>query len=184
MYDSVNPGAIPSTAQMVAGYVNGPRSQWPASGWDRWGHGVPKIRIDVNGSDPYGSDVADVENGDLTIAGAVEWVKLRQARGWWSAAYTSESNLVSLEAAMGSLDCEYWVARWGITEADATAMLTGRIVAVQFWNDQTNNRDVSVVNDAWFPSPALSPPPVPVAHLVTATVTGTYSDGTERKVTL
>lgn len=184
MYDSTNPSAIPATAAMVAGYVNGPRSQWPASGWDRWPHGVPKLRIDVNGSDPYGSDVIDVETGDATIAGAVEWVKLRQARGWWSAAYVSESQLDALRLAMGDLDCEYWVAGWGLPATQAAAKLSGRIVAWQFFNDSANNRDESVVNDAWFPSPAPPPPPPPVAHLESVVVTGKYSDGSIRTVTL
>ena len=183
MYDSVNPSAIPSTAVMVAGYVNGPKSQWPASGWDRWGTGVPKLRIDVNGSDPYGSDVADVENGNLTIAGAVEWVKLRQARGWWSAAYSDLSHHGELTTAMGSLDCEYWIASWGISEAQAESMLTGRVVAVQFFNHPVTNYDVSVVNDAWFPSPPPTPP-TPAPHLESVTLTGTYSDGNRKTVYL
>jgi hypothetical protein len=170
---------------MVAGYVNGPRSQWPASGWDRWPHTVPKIRIDVNGTDPLGSDVIDVENGDATNAGAVEWVKTRQARGWWSAAYTSASNLDALRAAMGDLNCEYWVASWGITQAAAESMLTGRVVAVQYLNAPAAGYDLSVVNDAWFPSPAPAPPVQPPAvDLLSVVVTARYSDGSTRTVTL
>jgi hypothetical protein len=184
MYDSTNPGAIPATAQMVAGYVNGPRSQWPASGWDRWGPGVPKIRIDVNGTDPLGSDVIDVENGDATIGVAVNWVKTRQARGWWSAAYTSASNLDALRLAMSDLDCEYWVADWGIAQTQAALMLTGRVVAVQFENNPGSGWDLSVVTDAWFPSPAPTPPPVPAAHLVSVTLTGSYSDGSTKRLVM
>jgi hypothetical protein len=159
MYDSTNPGSIPLTAPMVAGYVNGPRSQWPASGWDRW-TGIPKLRIDVNGTDPYGSDVLDVETGDATIPGAVEWVKTRHARGWWSACYVGQASLAALQQAMGGLNCEYWVAHWGV--ADPASLLAGRVVAVQYLNDQQAGYDLSVVNDSWFPSPApVAPPAAP-----------------------
>jgi len=158
MYDSTNPGSIPLNAQMVAGYVNGPKSQWPASGWDRW-TGIPKLRIDVSGADPFGSDVLDVEQGDASIGGAVEWVKARQARGWWSACYVSEANLATLQLAMGNLDVEYWVASWTGNYNNALAMIKDRVVAVQYVNDP--QYDLSVVNDSWFPSPPAAAAPAP-----------------------
>jgi len=182
MYDSVNPSNIPAGAQMVAGYANGPQSQWPASGWDRFPSAV-KIRIDVTGADPYGSDVIDVETGDATIAGAVEWVKARQARGWWSAAYVDQANYDALVQAMGNLDCEYWVAHWGLPEGVAAEMLAGRIVAVQYLNDTASGYDVSVVNDLWFPSPTAPAPPKPAPSLTSVLVTAHYSDGSAKTVT-
>jgi len=151
MYDSVNPFAIPATAAVVAGYVNGPRSQWPASGWDRF-PGAVKIRIDVNGTDPFGSDVIDVENGDATPATAAQWVRARQDRGWWSAAYCSLANLPALRQALAGLHCVFWVAEW--TGTPHMVSEPG-VVATQYRNEP--GFDLSLVADDWFPSPAPAP---------------------------
>jgi hypothetical protein len=70
-YDSVEPGAIPSGAQ-VATYSDGPYAQSAASlagrGNIMW--------IDVNGGD-INADALDVEPGDATPAGAAAWVSAK-----------------------------------------------------------------------------------------------------------
>lgn len=170
MYDSTNPAAIPPDAQMVAGYVNGPNSQWPHSGWDRFPHAV-KIRIDVGvpTPQPLAADVADLENGNfgtdgspaaLAAAGAA-WVKTRQARGWWSTLYCDANLLPAVRDACRGLHVYYWIANWDLAVPQAAGLIGGDVVAVQ-WASPTSNGlpdyDLSVVSDSWFPPPA---PPVP-----------------------
>ncbi len=55
MFDSVNPGAIPADAQMVAGCFNG-EFAWPAEVWKRFPHAA-KVRIDVTGAAPRNAGV-------------------------------------------------------------------------------------------------------------------------------
>jgi len=189
MYDSVNPSAIPPAAQVVAGYVNGPVSQWPASGWDRFPHAV-RIRIDVGRPPaPLTADVADVEDSDYTPRTFVdEFVVPRHARDWWSAGYASVELLAgNLDLFAQAPQTVYWVADWNLSEAQAIqvlagraptnvpttaawqqviARLDGRIVAVQWASPSSNGLpgyDESVVSDAWFPPPA--PPAWPARAL-------------------
>jgi hypothetical protein len=70
-YDSVEPGAIPSGAQ-VATYADGPYAQSAASLAGRGNI----IWIDVSGGDPN-ADALDVEPTDATPAGAAAWVSAK-----------------------------------------------------------------------------------------------------------
>lgn len=63
LYDAVNPDAIPASATAVAGYVDGPKSQWPATGWAKWSH-VTTLHISVFGDAE--ADVQDRETGDMS----------------------------------------------------------------------------------------------------------------------
>lgn len=146
MYDSVHAALIPSGAAIVAGYVSG-RYKWSPTDWARFPHAA-HVRIDVDGSQPFASDVIDVERFDMTPGGAALWVRKRQeTSGWWSAAYVSLSNLEVLREAMGNLQCEYWVADWN----DQPELLAGeRIIATQYAN--TVSYDLSIVVDKWFPT--------------------------------
>lgn len=148
MYDSTKPSLIPADVAMVAGYINGMYA-WSQADWRRFPHAA-HVRIDVTGADPFGSDVADVERGDLSIAGAVQWVEMRQReRGWWSCCYVDRSNLAELRDAMGNLHTMFWVADW----TGVPHVVEGeRICAVQYLS--TSHYDVSeVFSPEWFPSP-------------------------------
>lgn len=173
MYDAIHDrvGHIPAGALKVAGYVSGANHgyYWTAADWARFpraGH----IRIDTDGSKPLASDVLDVEPGDASTAGAVRWAKTRQAHNWWSDIYASESKLSELRAAMraaGVTKVRYWVAHWGLTEAQAAAKLGGDIVAVQYQSPSTQaglQVDLSVARADWFPAPVppAPKPPTPV----------------------
>jgi hypothetical protein len=149
MYDSTDADRIPLSAQMVAGYVTG-RYRWSTANWARFPH-ASHIRIDVDGSAPFASDVADVERYDLTIPEAVAWVKKRhEVKGWWSCCYISLNGLADLRAAMGSLPVEYWVAQW---TGHPHAVDGARVCSIQYAN--TPGFDLSVVpNAAWFPTTA------------------------------
>jgi len=148
MYDSVQPGLIPAGAEIVAGYVSG-KYKWSSADWARFPHAA-HVRIDVNGTEPFASDVIDVERYDMTPGGAALWARMRQEqRGWWSAAYVSLSGLGALREAMGDLQCEYWVADW----TDQPELLAGRRIVATQYASTTRGYDLSIVVDKWFPTP-------------------------------
>ena len=78
---------------LAAGYGNG-TFRWHNSDWALF-PGIPHVHIDVNGTDPGGSGVLDVENGDATPATAVKWVKARKAAlpGAYAVVYCDRSTL-------------------------------------------------------------------------------------------
>jgi hypothetical protein len=63
MYDSVNPGAIPRDAKLVAGYIDGSISKWPDEAWS-WFPQATMVRISAVGS-TWDADVFDVERGAI-----------------------------------------------------------------------------------------------------------------------
>jgi hypothetical protein len=146
MYDSIRPALIPADAEMVAGYVNG-NYAWKPEDWARFPT-ASHIRIDVQGTMPFDSDVIDVERGDAGYATAAEWVRQRMTHRWWSAAYVDRANLDALREAVDGLDVEFWVADW----TGAPHVLdVPRLCAVQY--KMTLEYDISLVpNDQWFPT--------------------------------
>ena len=151
MFDSVNPNAIPARTALVAGYMDGAVSKWPNSAASRFGR---VVWITVTGA-RHDADVVDVESGDVTAAGAVEW--LRAASSPRPTIYTSRSNWPSVEAAVkaAGLHCEWWIADW----TGGPHALPGA-VAVQFTDPPHSGGDfdLSVVADSYWPSK----PPTPV----------------------
>ncbi len=99
MYDAVTPTNIPADAAMVAGYINGPRSQWPAAAWARFPNAV-KVRITVFASVDEG-DVLDVEKYDATPAQAPGWVNMRRRSGADPSVYCDTSTWPTVRAASG-----------------------------------------------------------------------------------
>jgi hypothetical protein len=75
MIDSVTPGNIPASTQIVGGYVNG-QYAWKASDWARFplSHHVT-ISVMANGPTPEFTiaDVLDVETGDAAPQDAPGW---------------------------------------------------------------------------------------------------------------
>lgn len=94
MYDSVNPRSIPRSAKMVAGYLDGSVSQWPAEAWGWWPDAV-MVKISAVGA-PHAVDVADVFDVE---AGAI-WppervvplVVRRRQKGGDPTVYVNEMN--------------------------------------------------------------------------------------------
>lgn len=172
MYDGIHSDvpSIPAGAVKVAGYVSGAITAywWTAADWARFPH-AGHVRIDTDGSKPLESDVVDCETGDVSPAGAARWAHTRQARGWWSAIYCSESQLPAVRAACaaaGVTKVGYWIANWSLSLDQAVAKLTGDIYAVQFTSPSTHpgqRYDLSVARPQWFPAPAAPPvkPPAP-----------------------
>ena len=97
MYDAVSWENIPDNAEMVAGYIDGPASQWSAEAWARFPHAV-KVRITVNPADNEG-DVLDVEQGDANPADAPGWIRRRHAAGApFVTIYCNRSTLPAVQA--------------------------------------------------------------------------------------
>lgn len=77
MYDSVTLSNIPPVAQAVAGYVDGRYQTWPDV-LRRW----PTARhVSITATGRLEADVCDVETGDVSIQGCVEWVGRMHALG-------------------------------------------------------------------------------------------------------
>lgn len=142
MYDSVNPARIPRDAQMVAGYVNGPY-KWSAADWALFPNAV-HVGIAVRASFD-GGEVLDVEPGDATPAQAVEWVRMRRARGVDPTVYCSESTwptVVRAFASAGVVPPHYFIAHY-----DGDERIPIGAVAKQYRN--TPDWDLSSVADYW-----------------------------------
>lgn len=150
MFDSVNPTAIPDGTALVAGYVDGAVSKWPAGAASRFGR---VVWITVLGTN-YAADVCDVESGACTPAGAVEW--LRKATSPRPTIYTSRSNLaaVSKLVTAAGLHCEWWIADW----TGAPHGILGA-VAVQYTDPPGSggDYDLSLVADSAWPDKPHAP---------------------------
>lgn len=152
MYDSTNPAAIPVTAGMVAGYVDG-AFVWPAAGWARFPRAV-KVRIAVFASTNDGV-VLDVERGDAAPAQAPGWVQRRRAAGMDPSVYCSISLWPAVRAAFhaaGVAEPHYWVAGYPA----GGAVIPGGAIAHQYADPLTSGGqwDLSVVADYW---PGIDP---------------------------
>lgn len=169
MYDAVDWSAIPASAKMVAGYLDGPVSQWPPQGWQRFPDAV-KVGIVVFASADDGH-VLDVERWDATPDQAPGWAARRRASGADPTIYCSLSTWAAVKAAFaaaGIAEPHYWIADW-----DGVAELPPGAVAVQYAADA--DFDISVAADYWPgvdngqsiqpvpPASALGQPPVAVS---------------------
>jgi hypothetical protein len=173
MRDSTTAADIPvHGTELVAGYGNGAYA-WTAADWARFPD-ARHVAIDVNGSDPGGCGVLDVETGDATVAEAVTWVHRRTAAAPGSyvpVIYCNRSTLTPLFNAMNAAGLKIvthfrlWVAT--LDGIEILADMTG-VTAVQARgaNLTGGHYDESIVyDDAWHPGPAAPPPPPPPAEL-------------------
>ena len=152
MRDSTTAHDIPAAGlQLVAGYGNG-LFRWSLGDWGRF-PGIPHVHIDVNGADPGGCGVLDVETGDATVPTAVRWVKARRTlHPGYAVVYCNRSTLTPLFNAMDhaglKIGRDFWT--W-VSTLDGTrtlADMTG-FVAVQYEGEaQTRGHyDESLVYD-------------------------------------
>lgn len=149
MADAINPANIPvGRFPLVAGYVDGPRSQWPAAGWVRH-EGSILVRIAVFASTNDGV-VLDVETGDATPAQAPGWVKMRRAAGVDPTVYCNLAIWPSVRAAFAAAkvaEPHYWVAGY----PGGGAVIPAGATAHQYADPATSGGqfDLSVVADYW-----------------------------------
>jgi hypothetical protein len=113
MYDSTNPNAIPTNAEMVAGYVDG-IYKWKPADWARFPNSV-KVTISAIGAVP--AQVGDVEKGCIwPPANAVDWVLNARKAGFDPTVYVNEVNdwppTRAAFAARGVAQPHWWVARY------------------------------------------------------------------------
>ena len=108
MYDAVNASAIPANARYVAGYVDGPVSQWSSTDWDRF-QNARLLTITVTGA-TANADVIDVENGDATVQTAINWITRYPNRIIYINKSTFEANQTALSAIADK--CRFWIADW------------------------------------------------------------------------
>lgn len=146
MADAVNPNNIPvGVYPLVAGYINGPVSQWPPAGWARHaGHSI-LVRITVFASTNDGH-VLDVEPGDATPAQAPGWVKMRRAAGADPTVYCSEAAWPAVRQAFVDAKVaqpHYWVAAY---PGEGQVIPAGAIA--HQWIDR-GPLDESIVADYW-----------------------------------
>lgn len=149
MYDGITPSRLPADAQLVAGYLTGPYA-WKASDWARFPN-VPHVQIATQSTYNVGNCL-DVETGDATPTGAVQWVKNRRAAGVDPSVYCNASTWPAVRtafAAAGVAEPHYWIAKY-----DQNPALPAGAVAKQHTN--TTGWDLSSVADYW---PGVDPAP-------------------------
>jgi hypothetical protein len=159
MYDSVDAQAIPTTAQMVAGYIDGTSFRWPESAWGRFPDAV-KVRIARRTSTNDGH-VLDVESGIPTVwpinEGIVQWVVRRRQAGVEPTIYCNQLNdwnpIRTLFRTKKVREPSYWVARY-----DNKKTIPAGAVAKQYANPPLagGHYDLSIVADYW---PGVDPMP-------------------------
>lgn len=148
MLDSTAAVDIPTSAEMVAGYLPPSQFAWSAADWARFPHAV-KVRIAVRATVNDGH-VLDVETGDATPAQAPGWVLMRRQAGADPSVYCSASAWPTVRAAFtaaGVAQPHYWIAAY----PGGGPVIPAGAVAHQ-WADETitgHHYDQSVVADFW-----------------------------------
>ena len=190
MLDSVNWRAILAAVKagktfrglpvsLVAGYLDGPVSQWPPEAWAQLEQaGVPSrslVSITVTGrsSDAGRARVADSEPGDMDPNAVAGWAFAEHAAGRWPVIYCSRSDkphvISQCTARQLHLSRDYglWIATLdgSFTDLDGSDLRTQPgVVAVQYLGAKAagGDYDVSlVVSSAWRAArPAPAPPVV------------------------
>jgi hypothetical protein len=137
MRDSTTPTDIPvQGTDIVAGYANG-SFKWSKEGYDRF-PGIPHAHIDVNGTDPHGAGILDVEPRCADVPTAVTWAQQRKAAfpdHYAPVIYCNRDTLTSLFNAMNEAglhivrDFRLWIATLDGTKA--VHDMTG-VTAVQY----------------------------------------------------
>lgn len=147
MYDSVDPSAIPATAGIVAGYING-TYKWPEPAWTRFPNAI-KVRIATRANVNDGH-VLDVEPGAASPAQAPDWVVMRRTAGVIPSVYCNQLNGWSTVRQAfrnaGVAEPPYWVARY-----DNVRIIPVGAIAKQYANPPFagGHFDLSVVADHW-----------------------------------
>jgi hypothetical protein len=163
MFDSITARDIPTSAQVVAGYVDG-LYRWSPADWARF----PNARHVLVAVSPYtnGGHVLDVETGDATPAQAPNWIKMRQAAGVTPSVYVNRSNVGAVLGACHAAG----VSGFGVWLADWTGAphLAAGTYATQYSHPPFSggHYDLSQVADYWpgvDPKPEPAPPPTPPA---------------------
>jgi hypothetical protein len=153
LYDSVTAADIPTTAGMVAGYIDGV-DPWTAADWTRFPNAV-KVRIARNSLTDDGH-VLDVERGDALPEWAPGWVLRRRTSGADPTVYVNRGNIDQVRAAFRAQaipEPHYWLAT-----LDGSQLWLPGVVAIQDRSAALSggHYDLSSVLDYW---PGVDRPP-------------------------
>lgn len=147
MHDSVTVADIPSSATMVAGYMDG-KFQTVAA-LQRQFPSAQLVTITVLGTP--GAHVCDTEPGNIGIAGAARWAANEVKAGRHPTLYCMASQWKDVKAAvrehgLNGHKVSYWVADY-----DGDATIPRGAVAKQFADPDLSGGhfDLSVVADHW-----------------------------------
>jgi hypothetical protein len=111
MYDSISASAIPTSATMVAGYVDGALSKWSAADWLRFPNAT-LVQICTWGP-RHAGNCLDIERGDSIPEDAPDWMDNALARGVaHPILYLSLSDWPRTRALVGSRPVQWWVAHY------------------------------------------------------------------------
>lgn len=111
MYDSVDPNAIPTNAELVAGYVDGHISQWPTQDLAR-----AQVQICTWGPRHLGNCL-DIERGDSVPSDIPDWVDNALARGVkYPILYCSLSDWPTCRSYAGDRPVQWWIAHYTFVE--------------------------------------------------------------------
>jgi hypothetical protein len=160
MADAVQWTAIPATVDAVAGYVDGPVSQWPQEAWAHFA-GKPVLRVTVLANPDV--ECFDSEPGNAGTDAVAVAVAIRTAKNQPSVIYSDESNLTGLTSSLSMKSLRFlpasawpapgpylWAASPGITPGTVPSWCPVQPVAVQDRWEHTY--DLSTLFGGWLPS--------------------------------
>lgn len=151
MYDAVTASNIPTSAKMVAGYIDKIKLEpWSAADWARFPNAV-KVRI-VKKASTNDGHVLDVEPGDATPAQAPGWARMRRQSGFkWPTIYCNLSTwpmVIQAFKDQGEPMPLWWIARYNGVQ-DFPTLQGQTAIAKQYLGDQAPGIDLSWVQDYW-----------------------------------
>lgn len=111
MYDAIQWDAIPTTAELVAGYVDGRNSQWPDQAWARFPNAT-KLQICTWGPRHLGNCL-DIEQFDSEPSDIPDWTDNALARGVTNPVlYCSLSRWSECLQYAGRRPVQWWIAHY------------------------------------------------------------------------
>lgn len=166
MYDATVLSNIPSVALAVAGYVDGRWQTWNDV-LRRW----PNARhVSITTTGRNQADACDCEKGDLSVAGAVEWVAWMHSLGHpapavyadletW-ASQLQDALLTRYRRSQMRVWVAHWTGRWHRCDRHCDARLRIPVDATQITNEALGrDLDASVALTTFFTSHAQGPSP-------------------------
>lgn len=165
MADAVNPANLPAGVAAVAGYVDGPKSQWPETAWAKLT--VPALRVSVfAAADALGFDVSDVGNASPTAVAVT--VAQRTRQGLPSVCYINRDGLTPMSDALRMKGLSWlppgawphpgpylWAA--DPTGAPHLSVSWAPVQPVAVQDRWLGTYDLSSLADGWLPVVATSP---------------------------
>jgi hypothetical protein len=157
MFDSTTPSAIPTTAVLVAGYVDG-KWAWKPADWTRWPPAA-RATITINARNHH-AIILDIENGDARPEQANAWViGAGPATGWVPTLYGARGVLEVTRRFIvkAGLDCD-----WAVADPTGVPHLPRGYAVCQYaWPNagSPGHYDMSVVAD-WWPRRVGTPRPI------------------------